>query len=93
MLVAGASDDPAKESATRYITGLLNQLGFKAHLRLYPHTIDLYHASGNPRARIQLSIDGWRSDLPRAADFFINLLSCSAYRPDTDVNLNAVGVL
>jgi peptide/nickel transport system substrate-binding protein len=91
VLVAGASDDPAKASATRYITGLLKQLGFKAHLRLYPHTIDLYHAAGNPRAHIQLSIDGWRSDLPRAADFFINLLSCSAYRPDTDVNLNSPG--
>jgi YVTN family beta-propeller protein len=91
VLVAGASDDPAKEAAARYITGLLMELGFKAHLRLYPHTIDLYHAAGNSRARIQLSIDGWRSDLPRAADFFINLLSCSAYKPDTDINLNSPG--
>ncbi|MBA3735310.1 MAG: hypothetical protein H0W90_08950 [Actinobacteria bacterium] len=91
VLVAGASDDPAKEAAARYMTGLLKQLGFKARLRLYPHTIDLYHAAGDPRTRIQVSIDGWRSDLPRASDFFTNLLSCSAYQPKAEVNLNATG--
>jgi YVTN family beta-propeller protein len=91
VLVAGASDDPKKEAAARYMVGLLRQLGFRPRLRLYPDTFGLYRAAGNPRDGIQLSIDGWYSDFPRPSDFLVTLLSCAAYQPRAQVNLNAAG--
>ena len=85
------ADDPEKLAAARYFVGLLNRLGFRPTLRTYPNIQAFYEQAGKPAARIQLGIQGWQSDFPRASDFFLNTLACSSYQPTEEVNLNPAG--
>jgi peptide/nickel transport system substrate-binding protein len=91
VTVAANRDEGIKEAAGHYVVRLLQQLGYSARLRLYPHVFELYQTVGNPRTRTQASISGWRSDFPRASDFFSNLLSCASYQPKASFNLNSTG--
>ena len=91
VTVAADRDGGIKEAGARYVAKVLKRLGFRARVQLYPNISDLYQAVGDPRTRTQISISGWRSDFPRASDFFTNLLTCAAYQPRSGFNLNSTG--
>ena len=91
VTVAVNRDDRVKLATARYFVRLLDELGFRATLRLYPDIQAFYEHAGKPASKIHAGIQGWESNLPRPSDFFLNLLTCSAYRPADQVNLNAAG--
>jgi peptide/nickel transport system substrate-binding protein len=91
VTVAASADDPPRLATARYFVRLLKRLGFRPSLRVYPNLPAFYTQAGKPRADIQLGNQGWVSDVPRASDFFLNLLTCSSYDPAADPNLNAAG--
>ena len=91
VTVAVNADDPQKVATARYFVRLLARLGFRAQLRLYPDIQRLYEQAGKPSSKVQAGLQGWESDFPRPSDFFLNLLTCSAYQPAAPVNLNPAG--
>jgi peptide/nickel transport system substrate-binding protein len=91
VTVAADRDNGIKEAAARYVARLLKQLGYRTRVHLYPGIFELYQAVGSARTRTQISISGWRSDFPRASDFFTNLLACASYQPGAQINLNSTG--
>ena len=70
---------------------LLARLGFDARLQRYPDIQRFYEEAGRPSSQVQAGIQGWESDFPRPSDFFLNLLTCSAYQPAGPINLNPAG--
>jgi YVTN family beta-propeller protein len=90
VTIAANRDEPVKTATARYFARLVSELGFRPRVRLYANSGALYQAAGNPRSRTQLAVSGWRSDFPRASDFFTNLLTCASYHPG-GFNLNATG--
>jgi YVTN family beta-propeller protein len=91
VTVAVNRDDPVKLATARYFARLFDELGFRAALRLYPDIQAFYEDAGNPASKTHAGIQGWESNFPRPSDFFPNLLTCSAYQPAADINLNAAG--
>jgi YVTN family beta-propeller protein len=91
VTVAADRDAGVKEAAARYVAQLLKQLGYRARVHLYPGIFELYQAVGSAHTRTQISISGWRSDFPRASDFFMTLLACASYQPGAQINLNSTG--
>jgi ABC-type transport system substrate-binding protein len=81
---------PIKEATGRYFVQVLKRLGFRARLKVYPNISALYEKAGDPRTHTQSAVSGWRSDFPRASDFFGNLLTCASYQPG-GFNLNSTG--
>lgn len=91
VTVAANRDDGVKEATARYVVRLLKQLGYSARVQVYPNISELYEAVGDAHTHTQMAISGWRSDFPRASDFFTNLLSCGSNQPGAPFNLNATG--
>lgn len=91
VTVSVNADDPRKVATAQYIVQLLSRLGFRARLRLYPDIQRFYEQAGKPASNVQVGVQGWASDFPRPSDFFLNLLTCSAYQPTAGVNLNPGG--
>ena len=84
-------DDPRKVATARYFVQLLSNLGFRARLRRFADVQHFYEAAGRPRSGVHAGLQGWESNFPRPSDFFLNLLTCSAYQPRAPINLNAAG--
>jgi ABC-type oligopeptide transport system substrate-binding subunit len=82
--------NPVKEATARYVVRVLKLLGIAAQVRVYPNISALYEAAGNPATHTESAVSGWRSDFPRASDFFGNLLTCASYQP-RGFNLNSTG--
>jgi ABC-type transport system substrate-binding protein/class 3 adenylate cyclase len=91
VTVGVQADDPPKLATARYFVRLLARLGLDSRLRIYPDVQSFYEGAGNPSERLHAGVQGWEPNFPRPSDFFINLLTCSAYQPASDVNLNAAG--
>lgn len=91
VTVAVNADDPTRVVIARYFVGLLGRLGYRARLRTYPDLQSFYEHAGRLGSRTGAGIQGWESNLPRASDFFSNLLTCGSYQPRAPVNLNGAG--
>jgi len=85
------ADDPTRVAIGRYFVGLLGRLGYRTRLRTYPDLQSFYEHAGRSSTRTGAAIQGWESNLPRASDFFSNLLTCASYQPQAPVNLNGGG--
>jgi ABC-type transport system substrate-binding protein/class 3 adenylate cyclase/streptogramin lyase len=85
------ADDPRKVATARYFVQLLGELGFRSRLQLYPDIQHFYEQAGRSGSKLQAGVQGWEADFPRPSNFFLNLLTCSAYRPTAPVNLNPGG--
>lgn len=86
-----SADDPRRVAIARYFVRLLDHLGYRARLRRYPDPQTFYTHAGQPSTHAGAGVEGWESNLPRASDFFTNLLTCGSYQPTAQVNLNAAG--
>ena len=89
VVVATIRNDPAKRRVGRYFVGLLNDLGYRASLRLYPEPHAYYTAVGSARSRVQIGVMAWYADYQAASIFFQPLLTCAAYRPSESLNASA----
>jgi YVTN family beta-propeller protein len=61
----------------RYVQALLERLGYRARLRLFPDGVERYYqALRRPGASWQIAASGWLADYPAASEF-ITVFSCS----------------
>jgi ABC-type transport system substrate-binding protein/DNA-binding SARP family transcriptional activator len=79
--------DPTNPTSAigRYIVSLLDQLGYRASLRI---TANFYPTLGDSRSHTQLGWFTWDQDYPGPADFITTLLSCGAFQPANPNNVN-----
>lgn len=73
-----------------YLTSVLNQLGFKATLKVISGDIEFTYIQ-NTNNHVQISISRWYQDYPAASDFINVLLSCGSFHPGSDASINISG--
>jgi peptide/nickel transport system substrate-binding protein len=91
VTVSTVANDDFKLRVGRYIAHLLEQLGYKTRLRLYPDLHPYYEGVGLAKRRSQIGVFAWEADYPAASALLGMLLSCKAYRPAMPVNKNPAG--
>lgn len=82
-----AIDSPEFRDFGVYVTRLLTELGYPATL----HTADLdvyFPIVQNSKTHMQVSEAGWGPDFPDPSNYFLPILSCSSFKPDSDNNSN-----
>jgi ABC-type transport system substrate-binding protein len=85
VTVVGATVGLDREA--RYMTGVLNRLGFRARTRLLP--ANRYFAERrDPDRREQISVGNWGADYPSPATFLQTLFGCAAMRGPIGQRLN-----
>ncbi|WP_298214093.1 ABC transporter substrate-binding protein [Acidocella sp.] len=73
-----------------YLVSVLNQLGFKATLKIISGDIEFTYIQ-NTNNHVQISITDWYQDYPAASDFINVLLSCGSFHPGSDASVNISG--
>ena len=79
IVVATIRNDPVKRALGRYFVGLLNDLGYRASMRLHRDHHAYYTAVGTVSESAQIGIMAWYADYQAASSFFQPLLTCAAY--------------
>ncbi len=73
--------------AAHYVVLVLRHLGYRATVRLATGPrLDLLES--NSRFRSQVDLVGWAADYPSPAEFLDYFLSCRAFRPASNTNIN-----
>jgi YVTN family beta-propeller protein len=73
----------------RYLVSVLNQLGYRASLRVITNYNEYNRKFYDSRQRMQAGWFSWYQDYPAPSDFFNPLLTCRSFIPDSLANLNA----
>lgn len=73
-----------------YLTSVLNQLGFKATLKILSGDIQFTYIQ-NTKNHVQISVTEWYDDYPAASDFINILLGCDSFHPGSDASMNISG--
>lgn len=68
-----------------YLRSLLNQIGFKASLKVLNQTV-YFSAIGSRKTKAQIGFDDWFQDFPHPADFISNLLTTAAAQSSPSFN-------
>ena len=84
---SGAASSGA--ATARYIASVLDQLGYRASVRLFADAGTQLGWGWNSRNRPQISVYGWIEDYPAPYDFIGPLFTCASFVPDTWRNSNA----
>lgn len=78
------------KSIGEYMQSLLNELGYKANLKLLSENVEFTYIQ-NTNNKVQLSVTQWYQDYPAASDFLQVLLSCQSFHPGSDASINIAG--
>lgn len=89
-VVVITDDQMADPSLGTYMVSVLNQLGFKATLKLISGSIEFPYIQ-NSSNKMQIAITSWISDYPTSSDFINVLLSCGSFHPGSDASPNISG--
>ena len=89
-VVVITDDQMVDPSLGTYMVSVLNQLGFKATLKLISGSIEFPYIQ-NSKNKMQIGITSWISDYPTASDFINVLLSCGSFHPGSDASPNISG--
>jgi peptide/nickel transport system substrate-binding protein len=81
-------DEPNPLLASRYLVSLLDQLGFRATLRVFPLFSQWADYVGDSRHRAQIGVTGWVADTLTASNFIQPLFTCASFMPKNPDNLN-----
>jgi len=82
----GHQDGFPTPATARYVVSVLNQLGYRASLRVVGSAY--YSVLGDSRDRVQAGFFSWSQDYPAPSDFIEQLLSCGSFFPGNPVNIN-----
>lgn len=85
-----ADDQNVDPALGTYLVSVLNELGFKATLKVISANIQFTYIQ-NTKNNVQISISQWYQDYPAASDFINVLLSCGAFHPGSDASINISG--
>jgi ABC-type transport system substrate-binding protein/DNA-binding SARP family transcriptional activator len=89
-VVTGAFGTPIPVQATgRYLVSVLDQLGYRASLRVIPGWNAYGKRLYDSRQRTQIGWFSWYQDYPAPSDFIRPLLTCQSFIPASPGNLNA----
>jgi peptide/nickel transport system substrate-binding protein len=83
-------DDAADKAIGTYLQSLLNQLGWKASLKVLAVNIQFTYIQ-NTKNHVQISLSQWYQDYPAASDFLNVLFGCASFRPGSDTSINIAG--
>jgi peptide/nickel transport system substrate-binding protein len=83
-------NDAANKAIGTYLQSLLNQLGWKATLKVLSVNIQFTYIQ-NTKNHVQISLSQWYQDYPAASDFLNVLFGCSSFRPGSDTSINISG--
>ncbi len=85
-----ASDRSSMAQLGTYLTSVLNELGFKATLKVISGNIQFTYIQ-NTKNNVQISVTDWYQDYPAPSDFINVLLSCGSFHPGSDASINISG--
>ena len=85
-----ADDQNVDPALGTYLVSVLNELGFKATLKVISANIQFTYIQ-NTKNNVQISISQWYQDYPAASDFINVLLSCGSFHPGSDASINISG--
>jgi peptide/nickel transport system substrate-binding protein len=85
-----ASDRSSMSQIGTYLTSVLNELGFKATLKVISGNIQFTYIQ-NTNNNVQISVTDWYQDYPAPSDFINVLLSCGSFHPGSDASINDSG--
>jgi YVTN family beta-propeller protein len=89
-VVTGAFGTKIPESTTgRYLVSVLDQLGYRASLRVITGFNAYDRQLYDSRQRTQIGWFSWYQDYPAPSDFISPLLTCHSFIADNPANLNA----
>ena len=83
-------DDAANKAVGTYLQSLLNQLGWKASIKVLANNIQFTYIQ-NTKNHVQISLSQWYQDYPAASDFLNVLFGCASFRPGSDTSINIAG--
>jgi YVTN family beta-propeller protein len=72
----------------RYLVSVLDELGYRASLRMVTNANAYWGVLGNSRDRVQAGFFSWYQDYPAPSDFIDPLLTCGSFLPDNQNNVN-----
>jgi peptide/nickel transport system substrate-binding protein len=72
----------------RYIVSVLDQIGYRASLRVVSNDIAYNKAAYDSRSKAQVSWISWFTDFPRSFDMIDPLFTCHSFVPASATNLN-----
>ncbi len=85
-----AGDDAAAKAIGTYMQSLLNQIGYKATLKVLSNNIQFNYIQ-NTKNHVQISVTQWYQDYPAASDFLNVLFGCGSFHPGSDTSINISG--
>lgn len=85
-----ADDQTVNPQIGTYVVSVLNELGFKATLKVISANIQFTYIQ-NTKNNVQISISQFYQDYPAASDFIDVLLSCGSFHPGSDASINISG--
>jgi len=89
-VVTGAFGTKIPDLTTgRYVVSVLDQLGYRASLRVITDPNAYARRLSDSRRRTQVGWFSWYQNYPAPSDFIRPLLSCRSFIPDNPLNLNA----
>jgi peptide/nickel transport system substrate-binding protein len=83
-------DDTADKAIGTYLQSVLNQLGWKASLKVLAVALQFTYIQ-NTKNHVQISLSQWYQDYPAASDFLNVLFGCASFRPGSDTSINISG--
>jgi peptide/nickel transport system substrate-binding protein len=83
-------DDAQNKAVGTYLQSLLNQLGWKASIKVLANNIQFTYIQ-NTKNHVQISLSQWYQDYPAASDFLNVLFGCDSFRPGSDTSINIAG--
>jgi peptide/nickel transport system substrate-binding protein len=83
-------NDTADKAIGTYLESLLNQLGWKATIKVLAVSVQFTYIQST-KNHVQISLTQWYQDYPAASDFLNVLFGCDSYRPGSDTSINIAG--
>jgi YVTN family beta-propeller protein len=81
-------NEPSPLLASRRLVSLLDQLGYRSSLRVFPKFPADVEYAADSRHRAQIGVTGWGADTLAASNFFQPLFTCASFIPKSPANLN-----
>jgi peptide/nickel transport system substrate-binding protein len=88
VLVEPSGATGPSASVSRYVVAMLDRIGYRASLRVAASETAFFQTLGDSRSHIQIGWFPWVQDYPAPSDFITPVLTCRAFAPQSQSNVN-----
>jgi peptide/nickel transport system substrate-binding protein len=88
VLAGGWDPGNPVRAVGRYFVSILDQLGYRASLRVVNDQVSYFQQAADSRQQIQIGEFSWYQDFPAPSDFIVPLFTCRSFAPHDLANLN-----